>query len=576
MNKKLVRAFAITLIAAQFAGCVKPAQIAAGIPGLEAYALNPNDDPNKGEMTADQTAEAQTARAVFMSADGADIGFNQPEYQSRLAAFRASRAQFDQAGMNFTREQFLALSSSLSSLLQYVDLIEANSPSVAKEQSYRTPDVANQYVIRPGEIAEFSFNGFCTKSNLQKPAIGEPMQLLPVEKLWSEPYAGQYKRIMAAAPAKEPGGTSLYPGGLPDHQVAIWYLRYMEQDNMTKQLSDALSPSQRQILISAGVSPTDITRAAISANIADAATSVAGDYVSSTLGSALGSYTGSTDVRSAVATASDLARTVGIEPSQIMSSQALLRNPADLAAALNNWATSPDKTISGVTPDRLDQYSLLAPGVAAKTLSQGKLAGVTQITNTSGNAFTFVPDNYIANARSELSQSAAPARIGMNRKGPAFNVIKGAGDAQARADLMADLAGLAKSRGLDFLTSNENLLGGVAKMFKSPFVKEIVTSIPVIGNALNLGMLLTGTNLDGTPMDDSDYLSAAVGVIPVVGNMVKAGTMTGKVLSKLDAMSTPIEVAIEMSQTTTAQQAIADSPQWVRSAVDEISLRAAG
>jgi hypothetical protein len=110
--------------------------------------------------------------------------------------------------------------------------------------------------------------------------------------------------------------------------------------------------------------------------------------------------------------------------------------------------------------------------------------------------------------------------------------------------------------------------------------QQIVTDIPVIGNIISISLLMGGKNLDGSNMDTYDYASAAIGVVPVVGNIAKALGGSAKVaalaISRMgnripaDTLAR-IDDSIQLASTDTHE--VINTPGWMSREFEAISNR---
>ncbi|MEK2631436.1 hypothetical protein AAAC13_00890 [Pseudomonas aeruginosa] len=145
--------------------------------------------------------------------------------------------------------------------------------------------------------------------------------------------------------------------------------------------------------------------------------------------------------------------------------------------------------------------------------------------------------------------------------------------------LINDIAELGTMKSLDALAPHGELgklAGTMAKrFFSSGVVNTLLQSAPVVGNIINLGMLLTGKNLDGSDMSPTDYIMAGIGVVPVAGNISKilrpAGTkIFAKELAQIDAFyknNEGVLAAADILTTDTAEYAMDQipMPDWLSS-----------
>lgn len=576
MNKYLIRAVAATMIGFQLVGCTN-----VGSVKQSTYALARGDwksvvgtdehspEYHKGPLKPEQRAKAEVASSIHRATASGVVGYSQPEYQRRLADFRQAKSAYQAAGSQVSEAQFLALSSSLRDLLLYVDLVESGSPKVAGRSSAK-PEASSAYVIPPGAYAEFSFNGFCVRPSLRKASPGEAMQLLPDDQMWGD-YLPQYRNLMASKADLPPSDLSRSnsnpygQAGMADYQVAVWALRGIDDNGMmSPHTAAALSPAHKQMLLSAGTPSSAIEASQVTGKLYGEALSAIGDIAGRAMLGVPGATSGidASQVRAGM----NAVRALGLTPDEMLVNPSVLNNPAALGRSLEQWVLDDEPGVALAGAADLDQYSVIAPAVSARTVSEGKLSGSFRITNLSGEAFTFDPDRYIANSRSATSQPAALARTGMTEMGPAYKVDKSTKGLPA--GLVDDLMDLAGDKLLGSLTGDKAFLADIGGLFKSKAVQGVLGSIPVVGNILSLGTLIAGVNLDGTPMDSLDYAQAAIGVLPVVGNLGRLGVVGGRATAGFVAAMNSrggevtrdvIETGLEMA----GKESFQDLPAWM-------------
>lgn len=572
MNKKIVRAVAIALSGLQLTGCLTQAGLKQSV-----YSLSRGDfssisgvnehspDYHKGPLSGAPRAQAEVAASLQRATSSGVVGYSQPEFKRRMEAFRDAKSAYMAAGPQVTQDQFVALSSTLRDVLVYADLVESGTPRVQKFAP-KTPQVSSAYSIPAGATAEFSFNGFCVRPSLRKPSPGESMQLVPDDQMWSD-YLPQYRNLMASKPDLAPvdysrsRGASAYPAAMPDYQVAVWAMRGIGEGGvMPPQLANSLSPTHKQMLVNAGVPKTSIEASVVASGLYQqgAATllQAAGSAITSAAGGAA----------PALRDGMRMAGAAGLTPDEMLVNPQILNSPRALGQSLDQWVMADEPPVPAASVADLDQYSVIAPAVTARTVSSGKLSGSFRITNLSDQSFSFNPDRYIANSRSMASQPAALARTGLTGMGPAYTVQKGGSGLPA--GLMDDLLDLANDKLLDSLTGDKAFLADIGGLFKSKAVQNVLSSIPVVGNVLSLGTLIAGVNLDGTPMDSLDYAQAAIGILPVVGNLGRLGVVGGRATAGFVAAvnSRGGEItrdAIEVGLEVAGKESFAEVPAWM-------------
>ncbi|WP_434155576.1 hypothetical protein [Pseudomonas sp. JZ134] len=512
-QRGVVRVLAAGLIAVQLSGCsamegLQMPSMPSSMPKKLTDALNYNKSSFKGPLSAAELAESQRAASIIQAAQSGKIGYTQPEYQRRLGRFHETRDAMKAAGDHYTQEQFLAFSTALTDLVSYVDLIERGGFKASTSKPSNSA-LQKSYLIQPGQIANFSFNGYCLNLSVGQPAANEPLQLISPETVWPGKMASIYRNLMKSAPQSTVGHVTFSNGLDKDLQMALWTLQAVRDGSFRPSLYNNLSPGQISRLTAAGFSPQMITADSLMKAGFNSATGMLESTLKAKLAPQLSEVTGAMSQ-------------LGFSSDNPFSNPAILNNPQALEASLNTWLTSSALKASSITTatDPL-QYSILASSVAAKTTSGGHLNGRIQVANLSTAPFAFIPSEYIANARSE-TQPVALANWSPEGSKSGVTVLRTSSDSAILAALKDDLSDLAQDKALKVFTASDSALLGFAKsMFKSKIGQTLVTSMPVVGNVISLGMLLTGKKLDGTDMEGLDYASAAIGMVPVAGNIAK-------------------------------------------------------
>lgn len=514
-QRGVIKVLAAALIAAQLGGCaamggLQMPSMPSSMPKGLTDALSFNKSSFKGPLNAADLAEAQRAAAIVQAAQSGKIGYTQPEYQRRLGRFHETRDAMKAAGTHYTQEQFLAFSTALTDLVSYVDLIERGGFKASTSKPSNSA-LQKSYLIQPGQIANFSFNGYCLKFGDERPAANEPLQLISPEKVWPGKMASVYRNLMKSAPQSTAGYVTFSNGRDKDLQMALWTLQAVRDGSFNQSLYSNLSAEQVSRLTAAGFSPQMIS----ADSLMKAGFNSATDMIESTLKAKLAPQ---------LSQASGAMSQLGFSSDNPFSNPPILNNPQALEASLNDWLTSPameaPSRAAAATTDPL-QYSILGPSVAAKTTSDGSLNGRIQVANLSSAPFAFAPSEYVANARS-ATQPVALSNWSPQGSKSGVTVVKTSSDSAILAALKDDLSDLAQDKTFKVFTASDSALLGFAKsMFKSKVGQTLVTSMPVVGNVISLGMLLTGKKLDGTDMEGFDYASAAIGMVPVAGNIAK-------------------------------------------------------
>ncbi|WAT32155.1 hypothetical protein [Pseudomonas sp. GXZC] len=576
------RRLAMTLIALQLAGCAAPGQLPSGFGGV----FSKTEHAYKGQMSAQDQASSRAARSIFTSTSTGVIGYAQPEYQRRLARFHSARDVIKATGNQYSQEQFVEFSSALTDLLSYVDQIEAGVST--RKTAVSQQRIQASYQIQPGQTVTLNFNGYCMKAGPDRPYLGEGMQLIGVNDVWSPAYAGVYRKVMQQGRLGEPTPTRVYRGDQADKQVALWALQGLNDGELNPKVASSMTAKQRQVLYSAGLSPVELEAKIQSANYLNTSQPaltglLSGQGLNGLISGAvksagLGSGFGNGEVAKA---ARSLQQFVDIP--KLLTSPQVLSDPAALAAGLSNWAGAPSERTLVENADALSQYSLLAPGVAAQTISSGQLSGQFKVTNHSSSAFNLRPAEYIANARSD-TQPVGLANWALSDTAPAARVEHTGSDDAIKNALKGDLEKLAMDKSFAAFTNpNPAFMAFAKSVFKSKLTQDLVTSLPVVGNIVSMGMLLSGKNLDGSEMNNYDYASAAIGMVPVVGNVAKALGGSAKIAAQeiahlgtrfpagsLDA----IDLGLNVIGSNTAEAVSDGTPGWLSREFDAVAGKA--
>jgi len=367
-------------------------------------------------------------------------------------------------------------------------------------------------------------------------------------------------------------------------QIAIWTLQGLNDGLLNPNLSKALSDKQKQMLFQAGLPPQKLAVQQLGTSLLETAlpgfgASMQGqgiggavNAISSTLGRQAMSQAGGSDLMRSAQGFIDIPK--------LLTNPQVLGNPSALASNLNSWASAPSEQQVRTTSDALDQYSLLAPGVAAQTISTGQLAGKIQVTNLSGKVFTMAPGQYVANARSN-TQPVGLSNWALDKMANAVEVVKNSGDSAIRQALFEDLRGFAADKAFQaFANPNSSLLGFAKGLFKSKVTQDLVTSVPVLGNVVSLGMILSGKNLDGSDMNGYDYASAAIGMVPVAGNIAKALGGSARIaaheISRLggrlpSGAVDAVDAGLQVYGSNTSEAIAESTPGWLTREFDAIA-----
>lgn len=576
---------AITLgafISSQITGCLTIPQVPSSFSGAvdKAKSVIAATGPNyKGVFSPDQARAAKDAEAVFAQLNGgsqAVLGYTTPEYAQRNARFKAAKAAIERNPQSFTREQFIELSDSLTSLLSYVDAIESIDTQPKSAYDTVLQGTPSSYQIDPGERATFAMSGYCLKREVIAPSRGDHLQLLPISDVWPANMAPAYQKLIAThqATKKSPLFSTRQNADL---QAAIWAMQAAKDGNLTSQTLSSLSAPQMALLAQAGMTPQTLVGGdnllASASNMAlgmvkNTAMNMVNQRVDDAVGSSSISRYGQQASQGALG---QVIQNLPVSASDIMGNSTILQDNNLLAQSLQGWLDAQqDGNRPPIAPPETG-YTSLGEDLAARASGTGPLVGTVEVVNLSSRPYQFTPANFVLNARNE-TQPIGVAEWRQTAANDAARVVKSEKDAGIVSVLMGDLKDLAEKEAFKSLTSADSRALTFAKnAFKSRLVQNIVTGLPVVGNVVSLGMLITGKNLDGEPMDSYDYAGAAIGLLPVAGTLSKALGPGARVLAQeLDRAAQffknrpQIEYAIDTLGSDTAEYVGDSTPAWMR------------
>ncbi|HDQ4682977.1 TPA: hypothetical protein P9F53_005608 [Pseudomonas aeruginosa] len=545
----------------------------SSLPGVQGLTdslsgILPNGHADKGSMTEADSQNASAAAAVFRSVQNGPetIGYTTTQFDQLQSRFREAKSRAASEGAALSRNSFLALSSSLTKLLQYVDRVEAAKGAVRSTPPQRSN--AASYLVQPGQQLTLNMEGFCLHEELPAPLQGEKFRMEPISGYFKPEMLGTYHHLIQGH--QKSGKSSLKD---PQLQTLLWAMRGLKTGTADAQVLNALSPQQKAM-----VAQADPTGLALLQAQAQAKQSIKGAL--SNLSGAAGSALKQLNVPAISQLAPTAAPSASslTTPSGMIRSPELLANPNQLNAAMDAWLGSQAHAPREAPSPYATEFTLLAPDVAARAVGTGPLQGRVEVLNLSGKAFNFQPSAYALNSRS-ATQGVAPGNWSSTGSTNQVKLQESSKDSSIRDMLINDIAELGTMKSLDALAPHGELgklAGTMAKqLFSSGVVNTLLQSAPVVGNIINLGMLLTGKNLDGSDMSTTDYIMAGIGVVPVAGNISKilrpAGTkIFAKELAQIDAFyknNEGVLAAADILTTDTAEYAMDQipMPDWLSS-----------
>lgn len=217
------------------------------------------------------------------------------------------------------------------------------------------------------------------------------------------------------------------------------------------------------------------------------------------------------------------------------------------AYKLQNWVNRQANLIDGFkrqggqlpeyrpqkTNDPDSEYTMLAPGVAAKTenVSKGASSFVrVRLANTTNQPFTFKPTDYVAipsdgTSRQLLMGGVNGLQDGQDGcYGPKYQGAARAKEVLDRAGQLLQgkvMAGI----GAVGLPAALHLVGAL----KNPIVQNLVRTTPLLGNGMAAYELVTGKDMiDGHALSGTEMAFKVAELIPLEGSLVRLGGNTFK------------------------------------------------
>ncbi|MEK2673395.1 hypothetical protein AAAC15_34595 [Pseudomonas aeruginosa] len=307
----------------------------ASLPGAQGLTdrlsgVLPNGHADKGSMTEADSQNASAAAAVFRSVQNGQetIGYTTAQFDQLQSRFREAKSRAASEGAALSRNSFLALSSSLTDLLQYVDRVEAAKGAVRSTTPPRSN--AASYLVQPGQQLTLNMEGFCLHEELPAPLQGEKFRMEPISGYFKPEMLGTYHQLIQGH--QKSGKSSLKD---PQLQTLLWTMRGLKTGTADAQVLNALSPQQKAM-----VAQADPTGLAFLQAQAQAKQSIKGalNNLSGAAGSALKQL--NVPAISQLAPPAGLSGSSFTTPSGMIRNPELLANPNQLGAAMDAWLGS--------------------------------------------------------------------------------------------------------------------------------------------------------------------------------------------------------------------------------------------
>lgn len=593
----------ITFTSTQLSGCLTIPEMPQSLNGLASSAAKSLSTteasaPMKGSFTPTQQALAQEAQALFkkLQSGKAKLGYSTIEYRERLQRLQAAKAAIQAAPNSYSMAQFTELADALTRMLVYVDAIESIDQLPASAYAKNASISPQNYQIDPGERATFDIKGYCLDHSVYAPSRGVPLQLLSVNEVWPEELRPVFQRIIAQH-KPNPASSRLFDNSNADIQAAIWFLQELRDGNLTSEKFGTLSSKQIGMLREAGVTPQmllDGTKRMLM-NSARANITALTNEVSSLAAGVRSLASAGQVMQIAMNGQSGLLGGLGIPAGQaagasqpqtataasILGNNALLNNNRALTGALQDWLKQGEKQPQTKSYAPETGYTLLAQDVAARAVATAPLTASIEVANLSPFPYTFTPTSFVLNARTE-TQPIGLSQWQQTAAADAAQVVKSPEDNELREALFKDLRAMALDKAFKaFTTPNSAALSALSSQFRSRAAQNLISSMPVVGNIVSLGLLISGKNLDGTDMESWDYVGAALGMVPVAGNVARglgaAGTsILRRELERAAAVSVNpnLHTAVSVMGSDTLEYAMENTPVWLREQYSFISREA--
>lgn len=450
-------------------------------------------------------------------------------------------------------EQGQELVDGILPALRLVDQIKAESTGVKmvrRMPSGKASLKGTEIIIPPGGMVHFTQKGYCMDPSLPAPSKGEKFQLVSTARLIPKRLQPLYKGILQK-------GKTDRRYNAENMQLLIWALRGAGTRSM---FAEHVSPNLLALMADAAPGGDKQFQAYHQQELA--------------LANLKGSLAGllNLNVNGKQFNALDL-----LDP----KTSAKVAN--DLVAELSR------RPIAGAIPNDNSMFTMLEPGVAAMTLGDATLTPAIVVANATDANYVLdlsklaaqsqratqrvalMPPNDLYGAQYPV---AAVARPGDGLQTPASDSEKKSFVESALKDLGKFFA----EKTLPELNKFPSVRNWMAAGAKSRFVKELLTSTPLLGNVLSLYEATTGK--DWLTMEDlspAERLLAVAGTIPGGGTLAKvAGSSTLRLVRAAANSPTVWKLAHAAEKTELArdiaQWMLTDSVQQAGDAVMNTSL----
>jgi hypothetical protein len=517
----------------------------------------------KGETSRAVYDNSLSGKRIFERFSGGPVamGYNTSEFQGLYQRFAAAKKEVAAAGDGITRSQFLELSTATADLLSYMDVVEAlQSRGVPVKTQGANLDA---YTVAPGEKISLFVDGFCLDKKLPAAPGGEPFRLEPVTQFISPELLSTYQSVIDQHQAKPVrSGVPSYRADT-DTQSLMWALRGMKTGELDRRMLNAMPERQKAIL--RGSDPEAYSKMMADAKVKEVIRGLNDAFEQSVIGQGYSALQGMSNGN----------------PEAFLTDPSVMADPARLDSAMAGWQERQRANSRNHVPSPYSSpYTMLQSGVAARAVGTDFLRTGVEVVNMGSEPFVFKPTDYVMNSRSQ-SQAVAPGRwIQTDADRVAYD--GGGNSDDVTAMIAKDFLELTAMRSLDSLAPTGNLgkmISGMGDLFSSKAVRNLLLAAPVVGNVINLGMLMTGKNLDGSDMGATDYIMAGLGVLPVAGNVTRLLRPAGaKVFAKelstvdrfFDRYDKPLLVA-DVLTTNSGDYLIehATGPSWMREATQQ-------
>lgn len=344
--------------------------------------------------------------------------------------------------------------------------------------------------LSPNSYFVFTEKGHCMDQGLPAPGRGELMRMVPTADLIPPELQGLWRGVMLKV--SKPG---------PDYEAYRWRIQqiiWMIRSAGTESTWAGIEPDQELKRLLNGAYPNGYK--------------VWWDYQRNTLDEA----------RSKAATANMFTRFLGMGDKYSANDFTNGNHGQRIVDASMQRSMSTPVT-GQIVPG--SEFSLIAPGVAARTVGTDQLEARIEILNVSGKPFIYEPSAWAA----ETQRRAQRVAFGGNMQGAKMANLKPYSD-QQRNDADKEIAGAffddMKKKQAERLAE----FGPAAKVFRTLF-KAGADFMPVVGNALALYEATTGRDwMTGEELAPINRALAMAGTIPGANVLRELGALRGNKL----------------------------------------------